>query len=234
MTYGYKRKSTKGQSMARQTAAMEKSGFLFDGMFEDAKSGRTFDREGYEALLNTLKVGDLLVVKHPDRLGRNYEEIKEQWRHITKDIGADIFILDYPMLDTRKYHDDVLQTFIGDIVLQVLCFKADMEYTDSRQRQAEGIAAMPVVNGRRVSAKTGRPAGRPKSECADFEKFFKMQKDGSITVEAACKEMGISRSQWYNLSRKKKTGLPSAKSTSRSEDQTPKDGADTEIVSCAS
>ena len=202
MTYGYKRKSTKGQSMARQTSAMERSGFVFDGMFEDAKSGRTFDREGYEALLNTLKAGDLLVVKHPDRLGRNYEEIKEQWRHITKDIGADIFILDYPMLDTRRYHDDVLQTFIGDIVLQVLCFKADMEYTDSRQRQAEGIAAMPVVDGKRVSGKTGRPIGRPISECPDFQKFFKMQKDGSITVEAACKEMGISRSQWYNLSRK--------------------------------
>ena len=106
------------------------------------------------------------------------------------------------MLDTRKYHDDVLQTFIGDIFLQVLCFKADMEYTDSRQRQAEGIAAMPGVNGKRVSAKTGRPTGRPISECPDFQKFFKMKKDGSITVEAACKEMGISRSQWYNLSRK--------------------------------
>ena len=234
MTYGYKRKSTKGQSMARQTSAMERSGFVFDGMFEDAKSGRTFDRDGYEALLNTLKAGDLLVVKHPDRLGRNYEEIKEQWRHITKDIGAAIFILDYPLLDTRKYHDDVLQTFFGDIVLQVLCFKADMEYTDSRQRQAEGIAAMPVVDGKRVSAKTGRPMGRPESKCPDFQKFFKMQKDGSITVEAACKEMGISRSQWYNLSRKKKTGLPSAKSTSRPDGQTPKDGADTEIVSCAS
>lgn len=232
MTYGYKRKSTKGQSMARQTSAMERSGFVFDGMFEDAKSGRTFDRDGYEALLNTLKAGDLLVVKHPDRLGRNYEEIKEQWRHITKDIGADIFILDYPMLDTRKYHDDVLQTFIGDIVLQVLCFKADMEYTDSRQRQAEGIAAMPVVDGKRVSAKTGRPMGRPESKCPDFQKFFKMQKDGSITVEAACKEMGISRSQWYNLSKKKTAALGQKEAAVL--DQTPKDGADTEIVSCAS
>lgn len=202
MTYGYKRKSTKGQSMARQTSAMERSGFVFDGMFEDAKSGRTFDREGYEALLKTLKAGDLLVVKHPDRLGRNYEEIKEQWRHITKDIGADIFILDYPMLDTRKYHDDVLQTFIGDIVLQVLCFKADMEYTDSRQRQAEGIAAMPVVDGKRVSGKTGRPTGRPLGEYPDFQKFLEKQKSGLVTVNEACKSMGISKSQWYNLSRK--------------------------------
>lgn len=206
MTYGYARKSTKGQNIARQRVAMERSGFEFDEIFEDAQSGRTFDRDGYSKLIKTLRTGDLLVVKHPDRLGRNYEEIKEQWRHITKDIGADIFILDYPMLDTRKYHDDVLQTFIGDIVLQVLCFKADMEYTDSRQRQAEGIAAMPVINGRRVSTKTGRPAGRPKSECADFEKFFKMQKDGSITVEAACKEMGISRSLWYSLCRNRQLG----------------------------
>lgn len=93
---------------------------------------------------------------------------------------------------------------------------------------------MPVVDGKRVSGKTGRPMGRPLGEYPDFQKFFKMQKDSSTTVEAACKEMGISRSQWYNLSRKKKTGLPSAKSTSRSDGQTPKDGADTEIVSCAS
>lgn len=202
MTYGYKRKSTKGQSMARQTAAMERSGFVFDGMFEDAKSGRTFDREGYAALMDVLEAGDLLVVKHPDRLGRNYEEIKEQWRHITRDIGADIFILDYPMLDTRKYHDDVLQTFIGDIVLQVLCFKADMEYTDSRQRQAEGIAAMPIVNGKRVSSKTGRPIGRPAGEYRDFDKFLKATKEGVVTVKAACEEMGISRTKWYDLARK--------------------------------
>ena len=111
---------------------------------------------------------------------------------------------------------------------------AEDDKKERKKRQAEGIAAMPVVNGKRVSSKTGRPMGRPESKCPDFQKFFKMQKDGSITVEAACKEMGISRSQWYNLSRKKKTGLPSAKSTSRPDGQTPKDGADTEIVSCAS
>ena len=203
MTYSYIRKSTKGQNLARQRLAMERSGFQFERGFEDAESGRTFDRKGYRELLETLKRGDLLVVKHPDRLGRNYEEIKEQWRHITKDIGADIFILDYPMLDTRKYHDDVLQTFIGDIVLQVLCFKADMEYTDSRQRQAEGIAAMPIVNGRRVSAKTGNPMGRPASEYPDFENFLKMKKDGLMTVKEGCERLGISRSQWYALERKK-------------------------------
>lgn len=202
MIYGYRRKSTKGQNIARQRIAMERSGFEFDGMFEDAESGRTFERKGYKELLATLKCGDLLVVKHPDRLGRNYEEIKEQWRHITKDIGADIFILDYPMLDTRKYHDDVLQTFIGDIVLQVLCFKADMEYTDSKQRQAEGIAAMPIVDGKRTSTKTGRATGRPKGEYPDFEKFQKMKKDGSITVKEACERLGISRSQWYALEKR--------------------------------
>lgn len=202
MTYSYIRKSTRGQNLARQRLAMERSGFHFDGCFEDAESGRTFDRKGYQSLLETLKRGDLLVVKHPDRLGRNYEEIKEQWRHITKDIGADIFILDYPMLDTRKYHEDVLQTFIGDIVLQVLCFKADMEYTDSRQRQAEGIAAMPVVNGKRVSLKTGRAIGRPCGEYPDFEIFRKMKKDGLLTVKEGCARLGISRSQWYALEKR--------------------------------
>lgn len=201
MTYSYTRKSTKSQNIARQRRAMEESGFKFDRSFEDAKSGRNFDREGYQALLSVLSRGDLLVVKHPDRLGRDYEEIKEQWRHITKDIGADIFILDYPMLDTRKYHEDVLQTFIGDIVLQVLCFKADMEYTDSRQRQAEGVAAMPIVDGRRVSSKTGRPVGRPQGEYPDFKKIFTQKKDGLISVKDACEQMGISRSQWYKLVR---------------------------------
>ena len=209
MTYSYIRKSTRGQNLARQRLAMQRSGFCFDGAFEDAESGRTFDRKGYQELIGTLKRGDLLVVKHPDRLGRNYEEIKEQWRHITKDIGADIFILDYPMLDTRKYHDDVLQTFIGDIVLQVLCFKADMEYTDSKQRQAEGIAAMPVVNGKRVSLKTGRAIGRPCGEYPDFEKLQKMKKDGLLTVKEGCERLGISRSQWYALERKGAEHRPS-------------------------
>ncbi len=203
MTYSYIRKSTRGQNLARQRSAMERSGFQFDKTFEDAESGRTFDRKGYQELLGILKRGDLLVVKHPDRLGRNYEEIKEQWRHITKEIGADIFILDYPMLDTRKYHEDVLQTFIGDIVLQVLCFKADMEYTDSKQRQAEGIAAMPIVNGKRISSKTGKPTGRPKHECPEFQNFLKMKKDGLITVKEGCEKLGISRSQWYVMKKKK-------------------------------
>jgi DNA invertase Pin-like site-specific DNA recombinase len=199
MTYAYLRKSTKGQNIARQRVAMEHSGFAFDGVFEDAQSGRTFDRKEYSRLLSTLRRGDLLVVKHPDRIGRDYDEIKEQWRHIVKDIGADIYILDYPMLDTRKYHDDVLQTFIGDIVLQVLCFKADMEYTDSKQRQMEGIAAMPVVDGKRVSSKTGNALGRPSKGANDFQKFLEKQKNGQLTVDECCEALGIGRTTWYRL-----------------------------------
>lgn len=126
------------------------------------------------------------------------------------------------------------QLKIGFIQAGYEIIDAENDMKERARRQAEGIAAMPVVDGKRVSGKTGRPVGRPLGEYPDFQKFFKMQKGGSITVEAACKEMGISRSQWYNLSRKKKIGLPSAKSTSRSEGQTPKDGADTQIVSCAS
>lgn len=111
---------------------------------------------------------------------------------------------------------------------------AENNLEERARRQAEGIAAMPVVDGKRVSGKTGRPMGRPLGEYPDFQKFFKMQKDGSITVEAACKQMGISRSQWYALARKKQADLPSTKSTSQLAGQTPKDGADTDIVSCAS
>lgn len=199
MIYAYLRKSTRGQNIARQRSAMERSGFAFDEMFEDAESGKKYSRKSYDRLLSVLKAGDLLVVKHPDRLGRDYEEAKEQWRHIVREIGADIYILDYPMLDTREIKNDLVQTFICDNVLHLLFFKAAMEYEDSRQRQAEGIAEMPIVDGKRVSLKTGNPIGRPKSEISNFENFLKKQKDGLVTVVDACKELGISRTQWYRL-----------------------------------
>jgi DNA invertase Pin-like site-specific DNA recombinase len=177
---------------------MERSGFEFDEIFEDAESGKKYSRKNYDRLLSVLKAGDLLVVKHPDRLGRDYEEAKEQWRHIVREIGADIYILDYPMLDTREIKNDLVQTFICDNVLHLLFFKAAMEYEDSRQRQAEGIAEMPIVDGKRVSLKTCNPIGMPNREL-NFEKFSKKKKDGLITVSDACRELGISRTQWYRL-----------------------------------
>lgn len=199
MIYAYLRKSTRGQNIARQRSAMERSGFEFDEMFEDSESGKRYSRKSYDRLLSVLKAGDLLVVKHPDRLGRDYEEAKEQWRHIVREIGADIYILDYPMLDTREIKNDLVQTFICDNVLHLLFFKAAMEYEDSRQRQAEGIAEMPIVDGKRVSLKTGNPIGRPKCEISNFEKVLKKQKDGLITVVDACEKLGISRTQWYRM-----------------------------------
>lgn len=199
MTYAYLRKSTRGQNIARQRNAMGKSGFVFDDVFEDAESGKKYSRKNYDRLLSVLKAGDLLVVKHPDRLGRDYEEAKEQWRHIVREVGADIYILDYPMLDTREIKNDLVQSFICDNVLHLLFFKAAMEYEDSKQRQREGLDAMPVVDGKRVSLKTGNSIGRPQREIGDFQKYFEKTKKGLLTVVDACAELGISRTQWYRL-----------------------------------
>lgn len=199
MIYAYLRKSTRGQNLARQRNAMKNSGFVFDEMFEDAESGKKYSRKNYDRLLAVLKHGDLLVVKHPDRLGRDYEEAKEQWRYIVKEIGADIHVLDYPMLDTREVKNDLIQSFICDTVLHLLFFKAAMEYEDSRTRQEEGLAAMPIVDGKKISLKTGNPIGRPRCEVEDFPKYFEKTKKGLLTVVDACKELGISRTQWYRL-----------------------------------
>ncbi len=193
-------------------------------VFCDKASGKDFDRPEYERLVSSLAAGDVVVVKSIDRFGRNYEEIQEQWRLITKEIKADVVVIDMPLLDTRiKY--DLTGTFIADIVLQVLSYVAESERLSIQQRREEGMA---------LAKMRGVKFGRPKKSVDGFSEIFQKTKKGLVTVNEACKELGISRTQWYRMVKKEQTGLPSAKSTSRSEGQTPKDGADTEIVSCAS
>ena len=138
--YGYIRVSTREQNEDRQLIAMREMGVPLPHIYMDKQSGKDFERPNYKKLLRKLKKDDLLYIKSIDRLGRNYEEIQNQWRLLTKEKGVDICVIDMPLLDTRR-GKDLLGTFLSDIVLQVLSFVAENERTNIRQRQAEGIAA---------------------------------------------------------------------------------------------
>ena len=138
--YGYVRVSTKDQNEDRQYIALRELCIPEENIFMDKQSGKDFVRPQYRRLVRRLKKDDLLYVKSIDRLGRNYTEILEQWRILTKEKGADIVVLDMPLLDTRR-GKDLMGTFLSDIVLQVLSFVAENERSNIRQRQAEGIAA---------------------------------------------------------------------------------------------
>jgi len=150
--YGYIRVSSTDQNEARQLVAMKEAGVPGGRIFIDRQSGKDFLRPSYQALVAMLRSSDLLYVTSIDRLGRNYEEILAQWRTVTKDIGADIAVIDMPLLDTRK-GKDLMGTFIADLVLQILSFVAHSERDSIRKRQAEGIAAA-QARGTRF----GRPA----------------------------------------------------------------------------
>lgn len=139
-TYGYIRVSTKEQNEDRQLIAMREFGVPEENIILDKQSGKDFDRPGYKKLMKKLKTGDTLVIKSIDRLGRNYDEVLEQWRLITKDKQAAIVVLDMPLLDTRQGRD-LTGVLIADIVLQLLSYVAQTEREFNRQRQAEGIAA---------------------------------------------------------------------------------------------
>ena len=138
--YGYARVSTREQKEDHQMIALTEHSVDEKNIFVDKQSGKDFNRPHYRKMLRKLKRGDLLYIKSIDRLGRNYEEIQEQWRFLTKEKGVDLYVIDMPLLDTR-WGKDLVGTFVSDIVLQVLSFVAENERTNIRQRQAEGIAA---------------------------------------------------------------------------------------------
>ena len=138
--YGYIRVSSKDQKEDRQQIALKEVGVELQNIYVDKQSGKDFNRPQYKKMLRKLKKDDLLYIKSIDRLGRNYEEILQQWRILTKEKGVDIVVLDMPLLDTRR-GKDLMGTFLSDIVLQELSFVAENERTNIKQRQAEGIAA---------------------------------------------------------------------------------------------
>ena len=153
------RVSTKEQNVDRQIEALKQFEIPKHNMFIDYQSGKNFDRPEYKKLIKELKKGDLLVVKSVDRLGRNYTEILSQWQRITKEIGADILVLDMELLNTRKKDGDLTGTLITDLVLQILAYVAQTEREFIRQRQAEGIAVAKKPR-REVWQKTNRNAKR--------------------------------------------------------------------------
>ena len=177
--YGYIRVSTREQNEDRQLIALREIGVPEKNIFLDKQSGKDFNRPQYKKLLRKMKKDDLLYIKSIDRLGRNYEEILEQWRVLTKEKGVDIVVLDMPLLDTRR-GKDLMGTFLSDIVLQVLSFVAENERSNIRQRQAEGIAA-----AKARGIKFGRP---PKPLPDNFHSCYQRWKQGEITGTQAAKE----------------------------------------------
>ena len=186
--YGYIRVSTSDQNTARQFAALEKWEIPKRNLYVDKQSGKDFNRPAYKKLLRKLKEGDLLYIKSIDRLGRNYEEIQEQWRILTKEKKIDIVVLDMSLLDTRN-GKDLLGTFISDVVLQILSFVAQNERENIRIRQAEGIAAAKA---------NGVKFGRPELPLPDnFHEVHKAWRDKKLTLKQAAEACGMKESTFF-------------------------------------
>ncbi|NCB92442.1 MAG: recombinase family protein [Clostridia bacterium] len=176
--YGYIRVSSRDQNEDRQLIALRELSILEKNIFIDKQSGKDFNRPQYRRMVKKLRKDDVLYIKSIDRLGRNYGEILEQWRILTKEKGIDIVVLDMPLLDTRR-GKDLMGTFLSDIVLQVLSFVAENERTNIRQRQAEGIAA-----AKAKGVRFGRP---PKTLPENFYETYQLWKTGKITGAKAAK-----------------------------------------------
>ena len=202
MIYAYLRVSTKEQNLDRQIVGVkEYSPDLLDqNIFADKKSGKDFNRQEYMRLKTLLQPGDELIIKELDRLGRNKEEIKSELREF-RERKVIVRILNVPTTLLDYQGQEWIFDMVNNILIEVLGAISEEERNKIRSRQREGIDAMPVVDGKRVSVKTGREIGRPKKEITDFEKIFKKQKDGEISVAQGCAILGIGRSKWYELSR---------------------------------
>ena len=186
------RVSTKDQNEDRQLIAMEGLAIPEKDIYIDKQSGKDFERPQYKKLVRRLKKDDLLYIKSIDRLGRNYEEIQNQWRILTKEKGVDIVVLDMPLLDTRR-GKDLVGTFLSDIVLQVLSFVAENERTNIRQRQAEGIAA-----AKARGVRFGRP---PAPLPPNFHEVYQRWRSKKISVSQAAMECGMPRSTFFYKAR---------------------------------
>ena len=186
--YGYVRVSTREQNEARQIIALHQFCVPDERIYLDKQSGKDFNRPAYKRLLRTLRPGDVLAVQSIDRLGRNYEEILEQWRLLTKKKGVAMVVLDMPLLDTRNTRD-LTGTLIADIVLQLLSYVAQKERESIRQRQAEGIAA---------AKERGVRFGRPEKEIPG--RFFLLYDDlkkGEISGREAARQLGVTHQTFF-------------------------------------
>ena len=198
MIYFYARVSTKDQNLARQLDVAKTYISNINEVFCDKASGKDFNRPEYDRLKSLVRKGDEVIVKELDRLGRNKDGIKEEIKWF-KEQGVTLRILDLPtsLIDFKG------QEWIGDLVnnilIEVLGAVAQQEREKTDKRRIEGIEAMPIVNGKKVSSRTGNGFGRPlKVSNDEFQKFLKKQKDGSLSINECCEQMGISRRTWYD------------------------------------
>lgn len=188
--FGYARVSSKEQNEERQLVAFKEYGIDERDIYIDKQSGKDFNREQYNTLKHILRENDLLVIKSIDRLGRNYEMIVSEWKDITKNIKADIVVIDMPLLDTRQ-NKDLLGTFISDLVLQILGYVAEQERTFIKQRQKEGIL---------VAKNKGVKFGRPKIEKPqDFDIVVNRWKNKEIKSKEAMELLGLKPNTFYNM-----------------------------------
>ncbi|MBP5312810.1 MAG: recombinase family protein [Clostridia bacterium] len=186
--YGYVRVSTVDQNESRQLIAMQNANVPPENVFVDKQSGKDFERPQYIEMVKRLRAGDLLYILSIDRLGRNYEEIQNQWRVLTKEIGIDICVLDMPLLDTRN-GKDLMGTFIADLVLQILSFVSQSERENIRKRQAQGIAA-----AKARGVRFGRP---PVAMNSDFSEIADKWRNKEISTDKAAWLCGTSNATFY-------------------------------------
>lgn len=199
-TYAYARVSARDQNLQRQIAAFSEFGIEKNRIFSDKKSGKDFERKEYKKLIKKLKSGDLLVIKSIDRLGRDYDRIIAEWAYITNTLGADILVLDMPLLDTRAKDGSLVGKFISDVVLQVLSFVAENERENIKARQAEGIR-IAKQNG----VKFGRPARAYSDEFLSVARNYILKR---ISSKNAMLAMGLKKSNfYYHIRRIKELGL---------------------------
>ena len=187
--YGYVRVSTKEQNMDRQYIAMEELGLKKENIYFDQMSGKDFERPQYRKLMKKIRSGDILVIKSIDRLGRNYSEILEEWARITKKTGADIQVIDMPLLNTQSEYGGLTGKLISDLVLQILAYVAETERVFIKQRQAEGIAA--------AKAKGVKFGCMRKEIPEEFPTYYEMWQKGEISTRNAAKKLGMSHSTFY-------------------------------------
>jgi DNA invertase Pin-like site-specific DNA recombinase len=187
-SFGYIRVSAQDQNESRQIISMNALNIPPDQQYIDKQSGKNFERPAYKALLKRLRPGDILYISSIDRLGRNYEEIQNQWRVLTKERGVDIVVIDMELLDTRR-GKDLMGTFLADIVLQVLSFAAANERENIRKRQSEGIAA-----AKARGVRFGRPVKKPPE---DFAELVKLWERGKMNVSAILERTGLKEATFY-------------------------------------
>lgn len=193
--YAYIRVSTKEQNIARQLAALEGFSLPEKNVFIDYQSGKDFERPEYQKLIRKLKPRDLLIIKSIDRLGRNYDDILTQWKKITKEIRADILVLDMNLLDTRTKDNGLTGTLIADIVLQLLAYVAQTEREFIRQRQAEGIAA-----AKAMGKKLGKPPMKPPEH---FDEFYELWLNKEISLRKAAEQLGVSHCTFERMCKRR-------------------------------